>query len=224
MSELDPPTEVKILGREQAFLLYASFCGDVERTAHAINVAPTAVIDMAESGKWNEKLKSIIALKRSAAPGDLERGINRALNFVQAHRYRLFLERVINRLTDMTPAEFEGYLLVDEFNPKTGQTKSSINARPLADLASALEKCSAMSYQALSDTAQDRARRDEATEGGEASGAIHAAIAKAMSEIGGEDKSPATMLADAQLVSAAALANRVKVVTKVSEPTPYDAG
>lgn len=216
-----PDQQVTIRGREQAFLLYASFCGDVERTAHALNVSPEAVIDMATAGKWNEKLKSIIALKKSTAPGDLERGINRALNFVMAHRYRLFLDRVISRLEDMVPTEFESYLLVDVFDPKSGQTRSSINARPLADLASALEKCSAMSYQALSDTAQDRARREESTEGGETSGSIHAAIAKAMAEVG-EDKSPAALLADAQIASGVARA--ANVIVKPAEPTPYDKG
>jgi hypothetical protein len=210
--------EVKILGKEQAFLLYATFCGDVERTAHALNVEPSLVIDTAEKYGWNKKLRGIIALKQSAAPGDVERGINRAINFTMAHRYRLVLERVINKLSDMSKKELEAYVMVDELNTKTGVSKTVLTTKALADLAAALEKCTLMTYQALADTTQDRARRDEAEGGGEASGAIHAGIAKAMAEIAA-DHSPGALMLDAQLAAGQANAEKVKIVATLP---PYD--
>ena len=90
-----------VFDREQAFLLYATFCGDLEKTAHALNVRPVEVLRMVDEEGWNERLKAILELKKSGRPGDIERAINRALNFVMAHKFRLFLERVLFRLTGM---------------------------------------------------------------------------------------------------------------------------
>lgn len=216
--EIPPDAQVVIRGRENAFLVFASLCGDVVKCAHALNLRESDVETMAESGKWREKLANIIALKNSSDPATVERAISRAINFCQAHRFRLFIERVINRLSDMNPTEFESYLLVDEYNPKTLTTRHAINGRGIADLASAMEKCHALTYLALSDTAQDRNRREETSESKEASGELHQAIAKAMAEIA---SAPADLLTEAQLASAATLAERVKVT--VTEK-PYDKG
>jgi hypothetical protein len=60
------------IDRENAFLLYATFTGDLERTAHALNVRACDVLLMADEEKWNEKLKPILDLKKSTKPGDIE--------------------------------------------------------------------------------------------------------------------------------------------------------
>lgn len=203
-----------VMDREQAFLLYANFCGDLERTAHALNVRPVDVLKAAEELGWNEKLAAILKLKKSARPGDIERGINRAQNFVQAHKFRMFVDRVIRRLTAMNEAEFMEYVF--EGKTKEGETISKLSTRALADLASAMEKCQAMSYQALCDTSQDRTKRDEQGGDGDSGGALHAQIAAAMAAVA-KDSSPRAQLLDAQIQTGAAIA------ADMTKPTnPYD--
>lgn len=198
------PDGLPVIDRAQVFLLYSTFAGDVERTAHASGLSAAAVIDLATSQGWNEKLKAILALKRSAAPGDIERCLNRAMNFVQAHRMRLFIDRLLLKLSNMDNNELEDYFFVGP-ETKLSLKPKALSTRALADLASAMEKCSVMTYQALADTATDRAGRDEGEGGGDSSGAIHAAIAKAMSEVG-RDLSPQALLMDAQLAVARQIA------------------
>jgi hypothetical protein len=206
-----------VFDREQAFLLYATFCGDLEKTAHALNVRPVEVLRMVDEEGWNERLKSIIELKKSGRPGDIERAINRALNFVMAHRFRLFLERVLLRITGMGAEEFESYLLMSE--NKDGAFRK-LSTRALADLASAMEKAQALTYQALNDTAPERVKRKTAEDDSTAGGELHARIAKAMAEVK-LSRSPRAALFDAQVSTAQALAvTTVRAEAKVA--TPYD--
>ena len=183
--------------RESAFLLYATFAGDATRTAAALNLRESDVTKAAQEGEWDKKLASIIALRRSAAPGDIERSINRALAFVQGHRLRMQLDRVLMRLELMTEEELDEYLLPTEVS-KSGNVTNKFSTRAFTDLAAAVEKANAVCSIALSDTAQDRSRREESEQGGESSGQIHAAIAKAMAEVG-ENNSPTAMLLEAQI-------------------------
>ena len=179
---------------ENAFLLYATFTGDIERTAHALNIRPAQVIEIANREGWNDKLAGIIELKRSGRPGDLERAINRALNFVQAHKFRVFVEGVIKRITDMSPTEFDSYLF-EEKTTKHG-TEKHLSTRSLADLASAMEKAHAMTYLALNDTVQDRTRRKEQASDEASGGEIHAKLAAAMAQL--STSPPRAQLIDAQ--------------------------
>lgn len=193
------PTE--IIDRENAFLLYATFCGDCVRTAHALNVQPDTVARAAAAGGWNEKLSPILALKQSTKPGDVERAMNRALNFVQAHQMRMFVARVLRRLSGMSEKELEDYVMSVESTAKGFTHK--ITTRAIADLASAMEKCQAMSYQALNDTTTERVKREENIVDVSA-GDMHARIAAAMAEVRA-DNSPRAKLLDAQLEEAARL-------------------
>jgi len=175
------------IDRKNAFLLYATFCGDVEQTAHALGVSPVVVTHAAQLGKWDDQLKTIIGMKKSSRPGDVERAINRAVNFVQAFRMRLFIERVIQKLTGLPDEELDEYLF-DVREGKAGSVSKHVTTRPIADLTSALEKCHALTYLALNDTAQDRSRRQEQADNTEfEAGALHVAIAKAMQQAHNED-------------------------------------
>lgn len=198
--------EIAILDRENAFLLFATFCGDVERTAHALNISGASVLKMAEDEGWLTKLHGIIELKRSKKPGDVERAISRAINFVQAHRYRMFLERVVHHLVGMNEEEFKTYLLTKA--TKEGIV-SALSTRALADLASAIEKCHAMTYLALNDTAQERIKRNEIDDGETSGGEIHAQIQKAFAEVRASN-SPRAQLFDAQLKIAQEITPAVK--------------
>ena len=64
---LEIPSFIEI-DRENAFLLYATFCGDIERTAHALNVPAVAVLKVADEEGWQTRLGPIIALKKSTRP------------------------------------------------------------------------------------------------------------------------------------------------------------
>jgi hypothetical protein len=193
------------IDKENAFLLYATFCGDAERTAHALDVPPELIKTLAETSGWDKKLRPIIELKQSSKPGDIERGVNRALNFVQAHRYRLFLERVLRQLTGLSGRDLEAFLFpMDMKKDKLGGTESvmKFSTRSLADLASALEKCHSLTYLALNDTATERKERKDDTDDSVAASELHLRIARAMSEAGGASKSIKGMVADAQLLMA----------------------
>lgn len=212
--KMDPNLEVMPeIDRENAFQLYAMFCGDVERTAHALNIRPVDVLRVADDCGWAEKLKSIIALKKSGRPGDIERAINRAINFSQAHRLRLVLDRVVRRLSELNEQDLEDYLFKDE--NKLGGTKNKLVTRALADLASAIEKVSAATYAALDDTARARDKRIEQGTDGDSSGSLHAAIAKAMAAVG-SDNSPRALLFDAQVKAAEVLAVAKKLEAPIS--------
>jgi hypothetical protein len=208
--------ELSQINREEAFMLYATFCGDLERTAHACNVSTVTLLRMADEERWNDKLASIIALKKSGKPGDVERAVNRALNFVQAHRMRLFVERIINRVTGMSVDEFEDYLMTDNVTAAGVRTRR-LSTRAIADLSSAMEKAQSMSYMALNDTVQERAKRKEVDDTDGSAGSIHEQIAKAMSEVAAST-SPRAMLFDAQL----ATANEVSPMIAKPDTSPYE--
>jgi hypothetical protein len=191
--------EIALIDRENAFLLFATFCGDIERTAGALNISGAAVLKMAEDDGWLRKLSGIIELRKSNKPGDVERAINRALNFVQAHRFRLFVERVIKKITGFTDEQLEQYLMTGNAGPVVIK---KLSTRALADLASAMEKAQAMSYLALNDTAQERIKRNETDNGDTAGGELHLQIQRAFAEVRASN-SPRAQLFDAQLAIAA---------------------
>jgi len=167
---------------DQAFLLYATFCCDVERTAHAVNVKPADIIQMAEQGGWNEKLRGIIELKKSGRAGDVERAVNRAINYVQAHRLREFLQRVLQHIFGQPLENIEEWMFAYQYTKGQDEPTKKFSTRPLADLAVALEKTHLLTYMALGDSASERRGRDTAPDADLSSGDLHAKIAAAMSK------------------------------------------
>lgn len=55
--------------RAQVFLLYATFAGDIVRTAHAAGVRPVDVLRVADEEGWTAKLAPILELSKSQRPG-----------------------------------------------------------------------------------------------------------------------------------------------------------
>lgn len=203
------------LDRKQIFLLYAALSADVDRTAAAVNVSPVTILRMADEENWNEKLRPLIELKKSGRPGDIERSLNRSLCFVQANRMRLFVERLLQKLTNMSEAELEEYIFSSETpskHGKPGATIAKLNTRPVADLVAAMEKCHAASYMALNDTATERVKRQEFTKdkSGDSASEIYAKIEAAMNEVAASE-SPRALLFDAQLKEAQTVEQKVKV-------------
>jgi hypothetical protein len=219
MSPIDPsfpnPHENDIkVDRANAFLLYAAFCGDVVRTAAALGVTSVTVLKMADEENWAEQLKPILELKKTNRPGDIERAINRALNFVQAHQARMFIQRVVQKLAGFTEEDLHEYMMT-EHHAKDGSTYRKLCTRPLADLASAMEKAHALTYMALNDSAQERVRRKEEDSSGSASD-LHLKIAEAMGKVKSSN-TPRALLFDAQL----SMAQDV-VVKSIVPPNPLD--
>lgn len=216
---LSPDPNVKF-DRENAFQLFAMFAGDIERTAHSLNVRPIDVLRTAEDEGWLTKLQPILELKKSKRPGDIDRGLNRARNFVQALRLTMFLERVLKKLMDMPPDELEEYLFqCVRVKHKDGSESEErkLSTRALADLTSAIEKSHAMSYLALNDTVQDRTKRQEHSEDPDAMGALNVAVAQAMASVL-QSNTPRALIFDAQL----------KLAQSIEKPAPpvapYDKG
>lgn len=197
-AELQDACGEYLFNREDAFLVYASFCGDLSRTAHALNLAPCTVLKIADEDGWSKKLAPILELKQSSKPGDVERAMNRAISFVQAYRLKRFLDRIMHKLTSMDPDELNRYLFI-ETKLKTGESRTTLSMRPLADLATAFEKAHAMAYQALNDTASERVKRKDVNPNSDDSiSDLHAKLAEAMAEVT-SSKTPRAMLFDAQL-------------------------
>jgi hypothetical protein len=169
---------------EDAFVLYTIFLGDAVKTAHALGVPADVIVDLAHEKGWDTKVGQLAELRKSDKPGDLERAINRAVNFAQAHRTRQQLERAIAMVEQWDAKTLERNLLTPILDKKTGQVVgTSFSARPLADLTAALEKAHTLTYLALGDTSQDRARRKEETNDSVlAASALHRQIAAGMAQ------------------------------------------
>lgn len=204
---------------QDAFVLYTVFLGDATKTAHALNVSVEAIVNLAEEQGWNEKVGQLAELRKSDKPGDLERAINRAVNFSQAHRTRQQLERAIEMVEGWDQAKLEQNLMMPVVDKKTGRVDYHFSARPLADLTAALEKAHTLTYLALGDTAQDRARRKEETNDSVvASTALHKQIVQGMASIG-EQATPKAKLLREQLQQAERLKVEKPVVDVESTKT-----
>lgn len=210
-----------VLDTEQVFLLYTTFLGDADQTAAALGVPGKYIAKLAESEKWDDRIRPILDKKKSKKPGDVERAINRALCFVQAHQYRNFLERVRRRIAGWSDGQLDDYLI--KWEPKKGkipegqeqEVKPVLQTRALADLAVAMQKAHEMCYMALNDTTPERSKRKEVE--GEADmslSAIHAQLARGMAQA--EPATGAGQLAVAQIEMAQAEA--VEAVRVKDEP------
>jgi hypothetical protein len=207
--------------REQAFLLYASFSGDITRTAHALGTSAEVVIKIVEEGDWHTRLKAVLLLRGCGRPGDVERSINRSVNFAQAHRARLFLERLITKIYRLTDDELQEYCFMTETKTRkdkvTGEveetTEKKISTRPFADLASAIEKIHNLTYVALADSAAERKGRAEreASEDTTPTLDIHAAISAAVAAAQG-DGGPRAQLFEGQLEQVKNLAAEHEII------------
>ena len=173
---------VTVSSPEEIFRLYAMFVGDLERTAIAANLPIDEVADMATAGQWHKRIAVLIKLQQSGIPGDTERGVNRAINFIQAEKLRTLIERILTMLVNASATELV-YNLLAVTTDKEGNTTTRIVTRPFADLATALEKAHAMTYQALNDTATDRKDRRETDDKNATAGEMHMALVDAFAKV-----------------------------------------
>jgi hypothetical protein len=186
MPKADDPN---VIDREKAFVIYLQYSGDLVRTAEALHMEIATLAAYSEEDQWAVKAAPILKLRNSTSPAEVERGLNRISNFIQAFMMRTVLERQITALYRMTEKELMDVCMSEVVErDKEGNvvsTSKKLQSRPLADLASALEKIHVLSYMALADTATERnlrAKRDD--EAKVPAVDIHAEIAKAMADGG----------------------------------------
>jgi hypothetical protein len=158
----------------QVLLTYVALVGDVHKTAVALDMDPAVVRQLAESEGWDVKIQRVTMMAKSGRAGDFERAQNRALCFVQGHRIRNLIDRVILHFQDMTEEE-----VCAEITAVGKSGVRHVSARFFTDLAAAAEKCHAMTYAALGDTATDRSNREDEPDQMNAS-ALHAAVMTAL--------------------------------------------
>ena len=215
----DPHEKLNIpatIDLETVFQLYVTLCGDAPRVAHAVGLTVEALDYLAEKHGWKDKIRLVLSLRDSDKPGDLERGVNRAYNFVQAYRLQKVIERTITRLYNLNDGELDEYILPRDdaativkrggkrspldgkmalgdkldavLRGKNVEGPRRLSTRALADLASALEKTQALTYAALGDTAPERAKRTLEARAGATDTGLHQQIAEAMAEMRRQDK------------------------------------
>jgi len=165
----------------QIFLVFVALVGDVYKTAAALNLDPELVQKLVDSEGWATKIQRVTLMSKSGRPGDYEKAVNRALAFVQGHRIRSLIDRVITRFSDMTEAE-----ICHEITAVGKNGIRHVSARFFTDLAAAAEKANALTFTALGDTATDRAQSepDELN-----ASALHAAVIASLNAPGNVTKS-----------------------------------
>ena len=186
---------------EQIFQLYAVMGCDPEKTAGATNMSVADVKALAKAGDWDNRLEILKRLRKSGKPGDAERATNRAINFVQAYRYRILLERILRRLCAYQDADLDRLFDTPIFNREGDIVGRRITTRPFADLAVAIEKCQSLIYVALNDTVSERIERDDETGGKQASATeLHVQIATQLAKMRGANAPvvPVDIAADAE--------------------------
>jgi hypothetical protein len=153
----------------QVFTTWVAFMGDADKTAVALDLDPVFIKNLATIENWQAKLKAWNDIS-TGDPREVQVQINRAINFVQAHRLRTVLDKVTGKLHAMTPDQLIEALTVPT---KYG---SEVKTRALTDLVKAAETVQLMSCRALGDTVGERPGDEGKTKGSE----IMLSVAKAM--------------------------------------------
>lgn len=128
---------------------YLTFQGDVNRTAVALNLDPQDIRTLATEEKWGEKIERWNQVQQGSSQ-DFQIQMNRAVNFVQSHRMRSILDKLVSHLSTKSADE-----IVDLLTTNTTHG-SNFSARALTDLVKGIEACQAMTQRALGDTAAER--------------------------------------------------------------------
>jgi len=202
----------------QILLTYVALVGDVEKTAAALELDPEIVQKLADAEGWSVKIQRITLMAKSGRPGDFERAQNRALCFVQGHRVRSLIDRVITRFSGMTDEE-----ICAEITAQGKNGVRHVSARFFTDLAAAAEKAHSMTYAALGDTATDRAQRDTEPDEMNAS-ALHAAVIASLNSPGNSTKPADAIVRELAIEAQAQAELNHDQITHVTERTQRERG
>lgn len=157
------PSKVALetVDQARAWMCYAAFSGDIEKTAIASKVPLSAIQALEHDFNWPAKLKR---LKTGAGESDAERVANRAINYLQAQRMREVMERTLKLVED--PEELIKVLVKFKFAEEGDLTKIDVNPKAILDLSKALETVQNMSYRALGDKVPSFAETVKASDKG----------------------------------------------------------
>ena len=145
----------------RAWMVYAAFDGDQEKTAIASKVPAEAISALAHDYNWAAKLKR---LKTGSGEPESERIANRAVNYVQAQRMRTILEKSVELLEN---EERLLRALLKYKLTKEGDVESiEVSPKAVLELTKALEVVQNMSYRALGDKLATRADDTEGKNAG----------------------------------------------------------
>jgi hypothetical protein len=176
----------------RCFIVFMTLAGDVQKTAAALDLDPAVVEKLATEEQWHQKISRVSLLSKSGKPGDYEKGVNRALNFAQAHRGRLILDKLLEEFQDKTPEE-----ILDAVTSRTASGATNVSARFFCDLMAAMEKAHHLTYLALGDSAAERP--DVNTEEGEVSAnQMHVAVINALNNPAARSMPAAKLLQEEQ--------------------------
>lgn len=122
---------------------FLTFQGNSVKTAVSTGLSVGDVERMAEEGGWKAKIAS---LENSSGTGTSAASVNRAINYVQAHRLRSLLDRVVTEIS--TDAK-----TFDEYTQTYGKegAPSGRTVKPLLELAKAVEVAQGLTQRALGD-------------------------------------------------------------------------
>ena len=148
LKPMDAPNK-NLLDVSQIFQTYLTFGGDVERTALAVGMQPVEVRTLAQSERWADKL-SLWNEFQAGDKKELQIQINRAVNYVQAHRLRTIIDKVV---TELSAKDGKGLIdLLTEVHSGEKSSSEKFSARALTDLVKGAETCQLMTQRALGDT------------------------------------------------------------------------
>ena len=138
-----------LLDVSQVFQTFITFGGDVERTALAVGMQPVDVRNLAAQERWADKL-SLWNEFQTGDKKDLQIQINRAVNYVQAHRMRSIIDKII---TELSAKDGKGLIeLLTEVHNGEKSSSEKFSARAITDLVKGAEACQLMTQRALGDS------------------------------------------------------------------------
>lgn len=180
----------------KAFMLYAYFGGDALKCANACRVDIRIIQALEHDFSWADKIKG---QNRLDTPEGLkmEQELNRAANYTMAKRFAAVLESVV--LDAESTERFIETLCIElvPIKGKPGEYEKVFTAKPLLELAKAMQTINDMSYRALGDKTAAKADTVPDDTGKSTSLAIH--IYGALAKMGQAVKVAERMVPQAEL-------------------------
>ncbi len=136
----------KILDPVQIWEAFCAFSGNTTKVALATNVDVEVVERLAREGNWQSRIQQLDEIGLGNHP-EVQKALNRGINYVQTSRLRSLLDKVIRHLSEGSAED-----LIDKLTCETAHGPQ-FKTRCLTDLVKAAEAVQMMSQRALGDVA-----------------------------------------------------------------------
>lgn len=170
------PRHLADVDQVRAFMTYAHFNGDANRAALALGLPSDDVETLAALYGWAGRLKSA---RGSGSSEGAARSLNRAINFVQAHRIRGMVDQLIQEFSS-SPEKLVAMVTVQSMQ------KNYIDTGPFLNLVRAAQVAHEMTYRASGDSLQASGQ----VEGGDTPQDSKAAASAVLSVLAAIDSTP----------------------------------